>query len=95
MQHYVAYHSTRVMGRPYKPDRTFTFLSSKPESVLRGALEGVAWVVVGTRVGRATRYTLAGAYRPSKLKRDGDSWLIAGQGEAFVSPLDVCAGHGT
>lgn len=81
--HYIAYHSTKVMGGPYSPSSTFDFYSSKSESFLRGALGGVAWVIVGDRVGRATRYQLAGRYQVSELEREDDSWIITGPGMPF------------
>jgi hypothetical protein len=85
MKHYVAYHSTELMGARYSPGRSFSFHTSKSERFLREAVGGVVWVIVGERIERATRYQLAGRYQLSELDRKGNVWTIAGAG----TPLQI------
>jgi len=87
MIHYVAYHSSRVMGRTYAPNKDFQFFSKKPERLLRGAIGAWAWVILGEREQSSTRYQLVGVYSPTEVRTDGDGAVIAGPGSPFDPPL--------
>jgi len=89
MMHYVAYHSSRIMGRPYAPGIDFEFLSKKPEGILRRAIGAWAWVIVGERERSRTRYQLVGVYSPTHVSTDADGSVIAGPGQPFEPPLEL------
>lgn len=89
MDHYVAYHSAHVMGRPYVAGDSLNFLSSKPEAVLRKALGARVWVVAGERQGSRTTYALAGVYTCTDVERDGDTCIVDGPGATFQAAITL------
>lgn len=61
MEHFVAYHSVRQMGRTLEPDGKFHFLSRKL-GLLKRAVGSTVWIVQGLPDGKRTLYSLEGAY---------------------------------
>ena len=62
MDHYIAYHSVELMGHDYSPGDTFDYRSRKPERYLRGSLGAMAWLIVGLREAKRTKYRLDGVH---------------------------------
>lgn len=89
MSHYVAYHSSRVMGRDYVPEKNLSFLTNKPRGVVLASVGATAWVIVGKPASRRMQYLLAGAYTPrGAVEKDG-VWTLDGPGVPLVPRLDV------
>ena len=90
MDHYVAYHSAKIMGRPYRARRTFNFNSGKSESQLRKAIGHSTWVIA-SQLGRRNQpeYFLAGVYVPTRVSHDSEGWLVSGSGVPFQPAIVV------
>jgi hypothetical protein len=87
VEHYVAYHSVELMGHDYAPEDRFDYRSRKSERQLRGALGALVWLIVGSPALRGrTEYRLAGVYKPTEVRADGDTWLIEGWGTPLRPP---------
>ena len=87
MDHYIAYHSTSVMGRPYGPaSGRMAFWSKKAASLLRRAIGSCAWVIVGTRAAGSMRYELAGVYTVEDVLSSEEGCTISGTGRPFRPP---------
>ena len=87
---YIAYHSTELMGREYKPPAgRFHFYSKKPESFLRRSVGCRVWVIVGTLIGSHTSYRLAGMFTPSVIRPEEEGFGILGAGIPFRPPFEV------
>lgn len=90
MEHFVAYHSVKQMGRPYEPDGTLRFLSKKV-GLLRKAIGGTVWVVQGSPIGNRTQYSLMGAYEAAsfeELAEEPGVYLLSGtHGRDFSPPI--------
>jgi hypothetical protein len=89
---YIAYHSSEVMSREYRPTaERFHFYSQKPEGFLRKAIGCRVWVVAGTRNGSRTIYRLAGMFTLSKVRRENDGFGVLGDGICINPPVDITA----
>jgi hypothetical protein len=80
MDHYVAYHSVRIMGHDYSPEDRFDYRSSKPEGFLRSSLGALVWLIVGCREAKRTEYRLAGVYTPTSVREVADGRMVEGWG---------------
>jgi hypothetical protein len=88
MEHYVVYHSTRRMGRPYGSAQGLNFFSSKV-GLLRKAIGNTVWIVEGIPDGAKTNYVLHGAYiaeTVDSLKGTDGLYAIRGTKGTKVSP---------
>jgi hypothetical protein len=93
MDHFVAYHSAKAMGRPYPREEYFSFSSGKSESFLRSSIGQTVWVIAGEPQRQTTRYVLVGVYTPAEITSDDDGvWLISGLGENFLPEVEVFNG---
>jgi hypothetical protein len=94
MEHFIAYHSARVMGYDYGSSGSLDFLSKKL-GLLKKAVGNTVWVVQGTPDGKKTAYTLCGAYVAESIAPDpespsSDDYVIHGsQGTNFVPPVPL------
>lgn len=61
MEHFIAYHSVKQMGRSLEPDGTLNFLSRKV-GLLRKAIGNTVWVIQGSPTAKRTQYSLMGTY---------------------------------
>jgi hypothetical protein len=91
MEHYVAYHSTKVMGRDYAPGQEFSYRSKKAESFLRGAIGAWAWVIVGEKTAGGTAFRLVGVYAVAEVREDDEGFVVSGPGHPFDPPLPLNA----
>jgi hypothetical protein len=66
-----------------------TFLSTKPESVVRQVLGNTVWIFSGERDRAKTHYRLRGKFRPHKVVRADNGWQISGPGTFPLEPIDV------
>ena len=89
MSDYIAYHSTRQMGRPFESSHHFEFYSRKAESILRRSIGATAWCIEGTPEGRRTVYRLVGVFTPTEVRPEHDGYRIVGEGTPFRPPIDV------
>lgn len=87
MEHYVAYHSTKLMGRGYAPGEEFSYSTKKPESYLRGAIGAWAWVIVGEKTTGGTAFHLVGVYAIAEVREEDDGFVVSGPGNPFEPPL--------
>jgi hypothetical protein len=92
MEHFIAYHSARIMGYDYGSSGALVFLSKKL-GLLKKAVGNTVWVVEGTPDGKKTAYTLCGAYVADSVAPESpssDIYVIRGsQGTSFVPPVPL------
>ena len=67
MEHFVAYHSVKRMGRTLEPDGELHFHSRKL-GLLRKAVGNTVWIIQGSPDGKRTTYSLHGAYVADSLQ---------------------------
>ncbi len=91
MEHYVAYHSTKVMGRDYAPGQEFGYRSKKGEAFLRGAIGAWAWVIVGEKTTGGTAFRLVGVYAVAEVREEEDEFVVSGPGHPIEPPLSLNA----
>ncbi len=89
MEHYVAYHSTKIMGRDYAPGQEFGYRSKKSESFLRGAIGAWAWVIVGEKTAGGTAFRLVGVYAVAEVREEDEGFVVSGPGHPFDPPLPL------
>lgn len=89
MEHYIAYHSVELMRRDYQPSEPVVFWSRKPKKALLGAIGARAWIVVGKRTTKRTRYDLVGAYSPKTITNGDDGSLVTGPGVQLQPPVEI------
>ncbi|RPE70770.1 putative HNH restriction endonuclease [Tibeticola sediminis] len=92
MEHFVAYHSAKLMGHELKPSGELRFLSRKP-GLLKKAVGNTVWVVQGVPDGKKTSFFLCGAYVADRVDVEDPSsnlYVISGQSlKEFVPPVPL------
>ncbi len=90
-EHFIAYHSAKVMGFEYEAQGKFEFLSAKV-GLLKKAIGNRVWVVNGSPTNGGTRYSLRGVYTATLIEFEDESsqlYRIHGNGMAFLPPLEL------
>ena len=88
MDHFVAYHSLKQMGRHLEPQGGLNFLSRKL-GILRKAIGNTVWVLQGAPAGKRTEYSLLGSYIADSVEELSDepgSYRITGTNGTDISP---------
>jgi hypothetical protein len=85
---FVAYHSTRVMGRAYRPvTGEFAFFSRKSHSFLQKVIGGEVWAITGTQgASRRVSYHLAAVFTADDVLERGDACSVTGSGGHIFRP---------
>lgn len=89
LEHFIAYHSEKVMGCEYEAHGELNFLSSKI-GLLKKAIGNKIWVVNGARGNGRTQYALSGVYIARSIELEGDSSPVhrmRGEGTEFRPPV--------
>jgi hypothetical protein len=95
MDHFVAYHSAKAMGRTYRREEYFSFSSGKSGSFLRSSIGQTVWVIAGAAAATNNSLRPGGVYTPAEITSDDDGVrLISGPGENFLPEVEVSKGHG-
>ena len=93
LQHFVAYHSVKQMGRAMESDGELSFLSRK-HGLLRKAIGNTVWIIQGSSEKRErTTYALRGAYIADSLEEVSEEpglFIIRGStGTDFRPPIGL------
>lgn len=92
MEHFVAYHSAKVMGYELEPTGELRFLSRKL-GLLKKAVGNTVWVVQGVPDGKKTAFSLCGAYVAGSVEVEDPSsnlYVISGYSlKEFVPPVPL------
>jgi hypothetical protein len=68
VEHFVAYHSTALMGYPLELNpKEFSWYSRKSPNFLEKTIGNKVWMIMGTKVGKRTKYELMGYYFPHEI----------------------------
>ena len=90
MDHFIAYHSVRQMGRELQPSGHLEFLSRKL-GLLKMAVGNTVWMVQGSPAGKGTAYSLCGAYVAERIEADpsepGLYVIDSNSGTDFIPPV--------
>jgi hypothetical protein len=94
MEHFVAYHSVKQMGRTLEPNGELNFLSRK-HGLLKRAVGNTVWIVQGMPDGKRIAYSLQGAYIADSLEEIAEEpglFSIRGRtGTDFLPPIHLNA----
>lgn len=92
MEHFVAYHSVKQMGRALEQEGELNFLSGKL-GLLKKAIGKTVWVIQGVPAGKRTEYSLCGAYIADALRELSEEpglYRIEGtRGTDFTPPIPL------
>lgn len=92
MEHFVAYHSVKQMGRTLTYDGELRFLSRKL-GLLRKAVGNTVWIIQGSPAGKRTAYSLHGSYVADSLQGvagvPGLYQILGANGIDFNPPLPL------
>lgn len=92
MEHFVAYHSAKVMGYELEPTGELRFLSRKL-GILKKAVGNTVWVVQGVPDGKKTAFSLCGAYVADRVDVEDPSsnlYVISGHSvKEFIPPVPL------
>lgn len=74
LDHFVAYHSVKTMGKRFNSQNELSFYSNKPKSILDKSIGNVVWVIEGNPTKGKTTFNLCSAYISTKVvvQVDGD-----------------------
>lgn len=80
--HFVAYHSTSLMGRTLelKPN-DISWYSRKSRIFLEKTIGNKVWLIQGTKVGKQTQYELIGYYFLHGVNYTEGGWYVVRGGE--------------
>lgn len=88
MKHYVGYHNTEKMGRPFGVGDPFRILTNRPVDRLQAA---IIWVIVGEG-SKPRRYSLGSVFRVTKTgeaAEEGFAYSAAGNGHRCEPPVPL------
>jgi len=89
IEHFVAYHSTSLMGYTLalKP-KEFHWYSRKSPNFLEKTIGNKVWMIMGTKVGKRTKYELMGYYFPHEVDASEEGvYVVSGSEGKIIVPF--------